>query len=99
MRGIFLRENREIPTSLAGDDAPAGRIGKAGGHEPMMHGEGKSDRPIVPAKLSNKAGQSATETVEGRGLTKGNTSQQNASRTQRRISAPSALERVREVAK
>ena len=65
----------------------------------MMHGEGKSDRPIVPAKLSNKAGQSAAETVEGRGLTKGNTSQQNASRTQRRTSAPSALERVREVAK
>ena len=65
----------------------------------MMHDGGKSDRPMVPAKLSNKAGQSAAETVEGRGLTEGNTSQQNASRTQRRISAPSALERVREVAK
>jgi len=65
----------------------------------MMHDGGKSDRPMVPAKLSNKAGQSAAETVEGRGLTEGNTNQQNASRTQRRTSAPSALERVREVAK
>ena len=35
----------------------------------------------------------------GRGLTKGNPRQQNASRTQRRQDAPSALERVRQAAK
>ena len=65
----------------------------------MMHDGGKSDRPMVPTKLPNKAGQTAAEAVEGRGLTEGNTSQQNAPRTQCRTSAPSALERVREVAK
>ena len=44
MRGIFLRENREVPTSLEVDGTTAGRIGKAGGHAPMMHDGGKSDR-------------------------------------------------------
>jgi hypothetical protein len=32
----------------------------------------KSDRLIVPVKLANKAGQPAAESVEGRGLAKGN---------------------------
>lgn len=64
----------------------------------MMDGKGKSDGPVVPAKLSNKAGQPAAETVEGRGSAKGNTDQQNASRTQGRTSAPSALDRVRQAA-
>src|ERR1700733_12986594 len=41
----------------------------------------------------------AAETVEGRGPIKGNTGKQNASRTQSRIDAPSALERVRRAAK
>jgi hypothetical protein len=36
--------------------------------------------------------------MEGRGLAEGNPSQQNASRTQSRIDAPSALERVRQTA-
>jgi len=36
--------------------------------------------------------------VEGRGRAKGNTGQQNALRTQSRVGAPSALDRVREVA-
>ena len=64
----------------------------------MMHGHGKSDGPVVPAKLPNKAGRPAAEAVEGRGPTKGNTDQQNAPRTQRRTSAPSALDRVRQAA-
>ena len=72
MCGIFLRENREVPTSLVGGGTTAGRIGKAGGHTPMMHDRGKSDRPKVPTKLPNKAGHLAVETVEGRGLAKGN---------------------------
>jgi len=64
-----------------------------------MHGHGKSDRPIVPTKLPNKAGQPAAEAVEGRGLTKENASQQNTPRTQSRQSGvPSALERVRQAA-
>ena len=64
----------------------------------MMHDHGQSDSPAVPAKFPNDAGRPATEGMEGRGLAKGNPSQQNAPRTQGRSGAPSALERVREVA-
>ena len=62
----------------------------------MMNERGKSDRPVVPVKSSNKAGQPAAEGMEGRGLTKGNPQQQNAFRTQSRSDAPSALERIRQ---
>ncbi len=60
-----------------------------------MNEQGKSDRPAVPEKSPNKTGQPEAEEMEGRGLTKGNLPQQNASRTRRRMDAPSALERVR----
>jgi RNA-directed DNA polymerase len=63
-----------------------------------MNDPGQSDRPIVPAKFPNNAGASAAEGTEGRGLAKGNPSQQNAPRTLRRDGARSALERVREAA-
>jgi RNA-directed DNA polymerase len=68
----------------------------------MMYGSRKSDRPIVPEKPPNKTGMRcpAAEAVEGRGLAKGNTPQQNAPRTQSRTSgATRALGRVREAAK
>lgn len=66
----------------------------------MMHGDGKSDESIVPAKPPNNAPEGAAEVVEGRGSTKGNMGQQNAPRTQSRtVGAPSALDRVRQVAK
>jgi RNA-directed DNA polymerase len=65
----------------------------------MMNEHGKSDRPIVPKKSPNKARRPAAEEMEGRGLAKGNLSQQNASRTPSRADAPSALARVREAAK
>jgi RNA-directed DNA polymerase len=65
----------------------------------MTHGPGKSDRPVVPEKSPNNAGPPAAEGMEGRGLAKGNPSQQNACRTLRRNDAPSALERVRQAAK
>src|SRR6266571_4064760 len=68
------------------------------GRTPMRNEHGKSDRPVVPAKSPNKAGQPAAEGMEGRGLTKGNLPQQNASRTPSRKDAPSALERVRQAA-
>jgi len=61
----------------------------------MMNGHGKSHSPIVPTKSPNKAGETAAEGVEGRGLAKGNSREQNALRTQGRVSAQSALERVR----
>jgi RNA-directed DNA polymerase len=64
----------------------------------MMNEHGKSDRPAIPEKSPNKAGQPAAEGMEGRGLTKGNLPQQNASRTPSREDAPSALERVRQAA-
>src|SRR5579859_2141081 len=64
----------------------------------MTNEPGKSDRPAVPKKSSNKAGQPAAEGMEGRGLAKGNLPQQNASRTPSRKDAPSALERVRQAA-
>ena len=99
MCGIFLRENREIHELPAADGA-VGRIGKAGGHTPMMDDSRKSDRPIVPTKPSNKAEPSVAEGAEGRRLAKGNTDEQNAPRTQRRIEgAPSALDRVRQRAR
>jgi len=64
----------------------------------MMDGHGKSDRPAVPVKPPNNAGQPAAEGAEGRGLAKGNPRQQNAPRTPSRTSAPHALERVRQAA-
>ncbi len=62
----------------------------------MMYGHGKSDSPIVPTKSPNEAAQATAEGAEGRGLAKGNSREQNVLRTQGRISATSALERVRE---
>src|SRR6266404_5714449 len=64
----------------------------------MTNGRGKSDRPVVPEKSPNKAGQPVAEGMEGSGLAKGNLPQQNASRTPSRMDAPSALERVRQAA-
>ncbi len=64
-----------------------------------MNGPEKSDERVVPTKPPNNAGSSAAEEVEGRRSAKGNTEGQNASRTQRRTHAPSALDRVRESAR
>ena len=64
----------------------------------MTNGHGKSDRPTVPEKFPNNAGQPAAEGMEGRGLAKGNLPRQNASRTPSREDALSALERVRQAA-
>jgi group II intron reverse transcriptase/maturase len=62
----------------------------------MMNENGKSDNSIVPEKSPNKAGHPAAEAMEVRELAKGNPSKQNAARTQSRIVAHSALERVRQ---
>jgi group II intron reverse transcriptase/maturase len=93
-----MRENREVPR-LPAADGVVGRVGKALSREPMMNGRGKSDRSVVPTKPLNEAGRPAEEAVEGRGLVEGNAGQQNALRTQCRVGAPSALERVREAAR
>jgi RNA-directed DNA polymerase len=65
----------------------------------MRNGSGKSDRPTVPEKSPNNAGQPVAEGMEGRGPAKGNQPQQNAFRTPSREDALSALERVRQAAK
>ena len=65
----------------------------------MMDEHGKSDRSVVPANSPNNAPERAAEVGEGRERTKGNTPERNASRTQSRPHAPSALERVRQAAK
>src|SRR5438034_9413351 len=64
----------------------------------MTNGRGKSDRPGVPGKSSNNAGQPVAEGMEGRGLAKGKRRQENASRRPSRKDASSALERVRQAA-
>lgn len=66
----------------------------------MTHDRGKSDGPVVPTKPPNNAGPTAAEAVEGRGPAEGNAGQQNAPRTQSRDhGAPSALDRVRQIAR
>ena len=78
-----------------------------------MNEPGKSDRPVVPRKSPNKVRTPMAEEMEGRGLAKGNLGQQNAPRTQGRItgvpcdrfssmgplSATSELEQIRQTAK
>lgn len=63
-----------------------------------MNEHKKSDSVIAAEKRSNKVGQPAAETVEPRTLAKGNSQERNAFRTQSRINAPSALERIRQAA-
>jgi len=64
-----------------------------------MDGRGKSDIPVVPAKLPNKAGRPAAEAVEERGVAEGNTD--GLTRPGRRAGpgVSSGLDRVREVAR
>jgi hypothetical protein len=65
----------------------------------MMNDARKSDSSVVPGKSLNKAGQSAAEAVEGRGLAKGNLPESNTHRTQCRGRVQSALERIRQAAR
>jgi len=64
-----------------------------------MNDHGKSDSLVVPEKPPNKAGDTAAEVVEGRGLAEGNSPEGNVLRTQRRVGTQSALERIREAAR
>jgi len=65
-----------------------------------MHGQGKSDRPIVPEKSpNNEGGMLTAEAREGRGLTEGNARQRDSHRTQNRARLHQALTRVRDAAK
>ena len=64
----------------------------------MTNGSGKSDSSTVPAKLPNKAEGPAAESMEEKGLAKGNSPERDALRTQSREGVPSALERIRQAA-
>jgi RNA-directed DNA polymerase len=64
----------------------------------MMDACRQSHNSVVPANAPNKPAEPGADAREGRGLAKGNSPERNARRTQRRDSAPSALERVRHIA-
>jgi len=67
-----------------------------------MNGHGKSDGLIVSMKPANKAEPAlgfAAESVERRGLTKGNLDECNKTRTQCRMLLQQALGRIQEAAK
>jgi RNA-directed DNA polymerase len=64
-----------------------------------MNEHGKSDSLVVPAKLPNKAASAAAEVVEGRGLAEGSTASKTRPGHSAGPGAPSALDRVREVAR
>ena len=61
-----------------------------------MHGAEKSDPPIVPMKLANKAAQAAAELAEGSGGTERNAGLQSTVRTQSRAAVSQAQARIRE---
>jgi RNA-directed DNA polymerase len=99
MRGNSSPGNQEIPRTPAGDGS-AGRSEKAKGRTTDMHVRGKSEDRVVPGKLPNKAGNiPATEAVEGRRSSLGNTPPEAAFRTQSRYNATAARMRVRGVAR
>jgi RNA-directed DNA polymerase len=64
-----------------------------------MHDHGKSDSPVVPVSPPNKTGEPVAEAVEERGLPEGNTASKTRPGHGAGIDAPSALERVRQVAR
>jgi RNA-directed DNA polymerase len=63
-----------------------------------MDERGKSDGPVVPAMLPNKAACAVAEVVEERGPAKGNTASSTHPGRSAGPGAPSGLERVRVVA-
>jgi len=95
-----MGENREIPIPPPATASAGGRVEKAViCRTSTMHGNGKSDRPVVPANQPNKAVQTVAEVGEERGLTKRNTTSKTGPGHSAGLSRPSALDRVRRAAK
>jgi RNA-directed DNA polymerase len=65
----------------------------------VMHDQGKSDRPVVPAISLNKAGRAVAEAGEERGLAKGNAASETRPGHRAGLSVSRDLDRVREVAR
>jgi RNA-directed DNA polymerase len=63
-----------------------------------MDEHGKSDRPVIPAKLPNNAGVPVAEAVEERGLAEGNTDDPTRPGRSAGQDVPNGLDRVREAA-
>jgi RNA-directed DNA polymerase len=99
MSGHSAHENREIP-GIPVYRMPAGRTdGEGNSPTAIMNVSGKSDMGVVPMKRSNKpAPLVGAEMVEGRSVTKGNSTQPTVTGTQSPGQALSGLGRVREVA-
>jgi RNA-directed DNA polymerase len=98
MHGNSTRENRETPSTPAGEDA-AGRLEKALSRKFSMYVNGESDGRTVPAKCPNNGEQAPAEGMEGRRPTEENIGQATPPRTQSRTSELSDLHGVREVAR
>ncbi len=64
-----------------------------------MNERGKSDMPVVPANLPNKATSAAAEAGEERGMAEGNTASKTRPGHSAGPGAPHALDRVRHVAR
>jgi group II intron reverse transcriptase/maturase len=64
-----------------------------------MDEHGKSDRPVLPAKLPNNAGVPVAEAVEERGLAEGNTDDPTRPGRSAGVDVPNGLDRVREAAR
>ena len=104
-----MRENREVPRSPAGmagkagavpaDGRKDGPLGEGQGRKPELHGRGKSDISVVPAKLPDNAGSLAAEAVEERGMAKGNTDRPTRPGLSAGPGVPSGLDRVRQAAR
>jgi RNA-directed DNA polymerase len=95
--GNFPHGSRETPGISASHEAD--RSEKARCRKSDMYVSGESDSPIVPQKQANKDSVPlSAESVEGRGLTKGNAKQLLLDRTQSRASRSRGLRGVREAA-
>lgn len=103
--GISLHGNRETPqtpTTQSGSlpVGGGGRSEKVVDRTSDMYVCGESDDSIVPEKRTNKASPTvATESVEGRGSTKGNDPSSALDRTQRRRTRSFGLWGVRQAAR
>jgi RNA-directed DNA polymerase len=103
MYASSMRENREGPPFVR-HLIKGGPPGEGQGRKPGMGGQ--SDSPVVPAKPANKPARGKTahthagaESVEERGLAKGNTESAARSGHSAGSRAPRALDRVRQAAR
>ena len=76
-----------------------GSCGEGQGRNPVMDDRGKSDGPVVPAKLPNNAQGGAAEVVEGRGPAEGNAAGETRAGLRAGVGVSSELDRVRRAAR